>query len=188
MDHDTYREWLDLEVDGALEPAERAGLAVHLETCAECRGERQRLVELAQRLASARVEVRPGFAAEVVAVLESAPWEARRPTAWRWPVALLVVLAAGAATLAALASGTSSGANGWWTSAAALGEMLVAGLVAGAGMVGATWSGVGAAVGEWLGGSPVRLALAIVAVVLLNLLAARSISRRPRAAEARRSR
>jgi hypothetical protein len=66
--------------------------------------------------------------------------------------------------------------------------MMVAGLVAGAGLVGATWSGVGAAVGEWLGASPVRAVLALVAVVLLNVLAVRSLSRRPRAAEARRVR
>lgn len=188
MDHDTYREWLDLEVDGALEPADRAELAAHLEACAECRAERQRSIALAERLAAARVEVRPGFAADVVASLAPAPWEARRPTAWRWPVALLVAFAAGAAALSGLASGANGAASGWWASAAALGEMLVAGLVAGAGMVGATWSGVGAAVGEWLGGSPVRLALAIVAVVLLNLLAVRSISRRPRTAAARRLR
>jgi anti-sigma factor RsiW len=187
MDHDIYREWLDLEVDGALEPAQRSELTAHLEACAECRAERQRSAALVERLAAARIEVRPGFAAEVVAALEPAPWEARRGAAWRWPVALFVALAAAAATLSALAPGASS-AGGWWASAGALAEMLVAGLVAGAGMVGATWSGVGAAVGEWLGGSPVRLGLALVAVVLLNVLAARSLARRPRAAEARRPR
>jgi hypothetical protein len=188
MDHDIYREWLDLEVDGALEPAERGELAAHLEACAECRGERQRSISLAERLAATRVEVRPGFAADVVSALEPAPWEVRRPAAWRWPIALFVALAAGAAALSALSSGAGSPAGGWWASAGALAEMMAAGLVAGAGMVGATWSGVGAAVGEWLGGSPVRIGLAIVAVVLLNVLAARSLSRRPRAAEARRLR
>jgi predicted anti-sigma-YlaC factor YlaD len=188
MDHDIYREWLDLEIDGGLEPEERVRLAAHLEVCVECRTERQRSIALAERLASNRVAVRPGFAAEVVAALEPAPWEARRPAAWRWPVALLVALAAGAAALSGSAATAVGGSSGWWTSVGALARMFVAGLVAGAGMVGATWSGVGAAVGEWLGGSPARLVLAIVAVVLVNVLAVRSLSRRSRAAEARRTR
>lgn len=187
MDHDTYREWLDLEIDDGLEPAQRERLAAHLEACAECREERLRSIALAERLAAARVEVRPGFAAEVVAALEPAPWEARRPSAWRWPLALLVVLAAGSAALSSLAA-TTAGFGGWWAAAGAIAEMLVAGLVAGAGMAGATWSGVGAAIGDWLGGSPVRLVVALVAVVLLNVLALRSLRRRPRAATARRAR
>lgn len=188
MDHDIYREWLDLEVDGGLEPAERERLAAHLEACAECREERQRAIAFAERLTAARVEVRPGFAADVVAALEPAPWESLRPADWRWPVALFVALAAVAAALSGVAAGAAGTSGGWWASVGALARLFVAGLVAGAGMVGATWSGVGAAVGEWLGGSPVRLVLAIVAVVLLNVLAVRSLSRRPRAVEARRTR
>ena len=181
MEHETYREWLDLEADRALGEAERGELAAHVESCAECQNDRRSLLAVADRLRSAKVEVRAGFTAEVMAALEPAAWEARSLRAWRLPLAVLVLFAAGAALAWSLAGGSGGLAGGAWTAVAALAELVGAGLVAGSGLAAASWSGVGSAVAEWLGASPLRWIAALVAVGGLNYFALRLIRSRAEA-------
>lgn len=184
MEHDTFREWLDLEADGALGDAERAQLERHLVTCAGCRAERVELARLIGRLEASRVPVREGFAASVMAALEPAPWESRSPRAWRWPLALAGAMAAAAALLA---GGAGAGAAGsWWSTFGAVADLVGAALVAGSGLALATWTGVGAAVAEWLGRSPANWVAAGVLVLALDLLALRLL-RAGRRAESRAS-
>ncbi|HSM13332.1 MAG TPA: zf-HC2 domain-containing protein [Thermoanaerobaculia bacterium] len=178
MEHEKYRQWLDLEVDGSLEPAESGRLAAHLEACAACRDERDRLVALAERMRSARIAVRPGFSAEVMAALGSAPWEARPAHPWRVPVALAAALAAVAALAWNLAGASSAASGGAWAALAALGDLVRTGLLAASGLALATWAGVGSAVAEWLGASPLRWLAAVGAVVGFNYVALRLIRSR----------
>lgn len=185
MEHETWREWLDLAADGALPAGDRAALERHLEGCADCRAEAARLEALAGRLAASRIAVRPGFTGEVMAALGPAPWEARTPRAWRWPFALLLALGGAAAAIYGTAAAELDPAGRSWTALAALADLFRAALVAGAGLAAATWSGVGAAVGEWLGASPANWLAAGVLVVGLNLLALRLVRRRAGAAAAR---
>ena len=175
MEHETFREWLDLEVDGALGEAEQVQLEEHLVSCSGCRDERRQLALLAGRLAASRVPVREGFASAVMDALEPAPWESRLARAWAWPLALFVTLVA-AAALVSGAAGTGSGAAGsWWSALAAVAGLFGAGLVAGSGLAVATWTGVGAAVVEWLWRSPANWVAAGVLVLALDLLALRLV-------------
>jgi anti-sigma factor RsiW len=175
MDHDTFREWLDLEVDGALGDAERARLETHLVSCPECREESRTLALLKVRLTASRVPVREGFAAAVMDALEPAAWESRSPRAWAWPLALALALAGGAAGLTAMAARELDTAGPWWSALGAVADLFRAALVAGSGLAAATWTGVSAAVAEWLGRSPANWVAAGVLVVGLNLLGLRLI-------------
>jgi hypothetical protein len=187
MDHETYREWLDLEADGALDPERGAELAAHLESCAECREQRRLSAALVARLAADRVPVREGFARDVLAAVGNAPWErASGRRSWRLPVALLVLVGAAAAWFARAAA-TGAAADSGWPTLAALAGMVRSALVSGAGLAAATWGGVGAVVGGWLGASPARWIVAAVGVLCLDLLAVRLLRRRVRAAARRGS-
>jgi anti-sigma factor RsiW len=188
MDHDRYREWLDLAIDGALDESERAGLAAHLAGCADCRAEEARLRGLAARLAGSLAPVRPGFAAEVMSALEPAPWEARTLRAWRLPFALLLALGGAAAALfGGAAAGLDPGARSLGAFLA-LADLFSAALVAGGGLAAASWHGLGLGIGEWLGESPANLAAVAVVLVGLNYLLYRLLRRGPRPAEARAAR
>lgn len=172
------REWLDLEVDGALGAGERSRLAERVADSAALRGERHGLERLHTLLAESRIAVRPGFAAEIVRQLPRASWE-RASRAWWLPVAMAVVLAASGGLLL-VRSGLESGALG---TAAALFDFFQTAALAGAGMIGATWQGAGAALGELMAASRLNLAALLLAAVCLNLLLFRLI-RRPRRAPA----
>lgn len=185
-DHTTYREWLDLDLEGALPAGDGPRLAAHLADCADCRAERQRLAALHESLAAARVPVRAGFGDRVMASLPEAAWEGRAAPAarWAWAAGLVGLLAAASVALFAV-SGTRLAPGGTLAGAlGALAEMLAMAAIAGAGLLGATWRGLGMAVGELFGRSPGTL----VAVALLALcLAALTVSllRRPRPARRR---
>lgn len=50
MNCSAYRDWLSAYIDGALEPAKRAGLEAHLQACAGCRQEHEALKAMVQAL------------------------------------------------------------------------------------------------------------------------------------------
>lgn len=180
-DHTTYREWLDLDVEGALPAGDGPRLAAHLAGCAECRDERQRLAALHQTLAAARVPVRPGFRHQVMASLPEAAWERRRAPAarWAWAAGLVALLAAASAALFAVSGARLAPGGSLAGALVALGEMLAMAALAGAGLLGATWTGLGMAVGELFARSPGTLAaVALLAVCLAALTV--SLLRRPR--------
>jgi len=188
-EHTRYLEWLDLEVEGELADAERRRLAGHLAECAGCAGERRRLLRLREALGEARVPVREGFRAQVMAALPAAGWQgAAAPAVSRRSLAAaaagVVLLALASALVLATASGAAAPGLGLL---AALGEMTAAALVTGAGLLGASWAGVGLALGELFGSAPgVLVGFALLLVLLSGLLVA--LLRRPRAAEAARRR
>lgn len=179
-DHTTYREWLNLDADGMLSHEERTRLESHLATCPECRRERGELAALDGLLRESRIAVRPDFRASVMSSLPAAGWEVRSARAWRFPVAAFVLLAGIAAAL--LSAGSIAGAE---TSAlgtlAAVAELVWATVLAGAGLLKASWKGIGIVVEDVLS-SPLSLGVFGVFVLCLNLLLV-SLLRRKRPAE-----
>jgi hypothetical protein len=188
--HSQLREWLDLELDGAVGGAdlghlERRELRRHLDTCAECAAERAALLALRETLDEARVPVREGFRAAVMAALPQSGWEARPVSAWRLPAAMLLLLGVAAAAL--LVAGDLAGVGGsLLATLGSIGELLAATALAGAGLLGASWKGLGLLFSQALAGSPLHLAAAGIGVVCLDLLVLRMVRRRRRATAAAR--
>lgn len=187
MDHDLYREWIDLDADGALEPERRAALAAHAMGCEECQAELAGARDLVHRLETARVDVRPGFASEVLSALEPAPWEARTLRAWRLPFAIVLVLAGVAAAIFGGAAAELDRGAGGFGALVALADLFATAATAGAGLLAASWQGLGLGVAEWLGASKLNAAAAVGAVVGINYLLLRALRRRPARVESGRS-
>lgn len=181
--HDTFREWLFLELDGGLQPAEKSRLEAHLRVCDECRRERAGAASLARLLDASRVPVRQGFAREVVSALPATGWQGRHPRSWAAALVLLVALGAAAAATVATGGGLAEGLP----LAGALGaiaELLRSTALAGAGLLTASWRGVGLALEEALGGSTLNLVVFGVLVLGLDLLFIRFLLRSSRRAQA----
>ena len=174
-DHSTYREWLNLDVDGELPPAQRAALDEHLATCPECRSERDELLAFESLLASNRVPVRSDFRDQVLASLPAAGWESRAPRTWSFPAAVVILLAGIAAAL--LGSTRVSSSSSVLSTLSAVGGMLQATLQAGAGLLAASWKGAGMVFAETLS-SPMSLGVFAFLVVCLNLLLISLVRRR----------
>ena len=175
--HEVYEEWVELEADGFLSPERRARLDAHAADCARCRDERQALARLGALLRETAVAVEPGFRARVLERLPAAGWEGRHPRTWRLPFAVFALLGGLAA---ALIGGTSAqlGPEGSMVAAlAALGEMARAAVLAGAGLLGASWKGVGLAMRELLD-SPLDVAALGFLVLCLDLLLVSLLRRR----------
>jgi len=172
-DHDTFREWLNLDADGTLAPAERARLEEHLAGCEECRREREELVAFERLLQRSAVPVRPDFADAVMAALPPAGWEARSPRTWRFPLAVAAMLLMIAGLLVAGSSAAPSGL----AALGAVGGMIRATALAGAGLLGASWKGIGIVVEEVIS-SPVSLGAFGFLVLCLNLLLVSLLRRR----------
>ena len=177
-DHNTYREWLNLDVDGALSEENRARLTEHLATCAACRSEREKLLAFEGLLQKNRVAVRPDFREQVLSSLPTAGWESRSPRTWAFPAAVFVLLAG----IAAFVMGSRGPHSSLLSALAAVSGMFRASAVAGAGLLAASWKGLGMAFAAILS-SPMSLGAFALVVVCLNLLLV-SLLRRRRAAAA----
>lgn len=182
-----YRGLLDLESDGALEAADSSALRAALEASSELREERRQLVLLNEVLSASRISPRPGFVDDVMASLPASPaWSVAPVPAvrrWRFPIAALVMLAVAGMILMSLDPGGLQAAASVGGLMAAIGGLLTSTLMAGAGLLGASWRGVGMALGEALT-LPQQVAFG-VAVVALNILLFRLVrhGRRERATE-----
>lgn len=179
-DHNTYREWLNLEVDGRLPPPRRTELEQHLTACAECRTEQEDLLALGNLLQKNRIPLRPDFKDAVFASLPAAGWENRHPRTWGFPAAVFLLLAGIAAAL--FGSGHLETAGSGATALLAMADMLGSTMQAGAGLLAATWKGLGLAAGEVIASPKILAALAVL-VISLNLLFI-SLLRRRRSAPA----
>jgi hypothetical protein len=176
-EHTPYREWLDLAADGGLEPERQAPLERHLAACPECRAELAALQSLDSLLMRSRLPVQPDLRSRVMQALPVAGWEARHPRTWSFPVALMVLLA-GAAT-ALLGTGAAPldpAAHSGWGALFAVAGMFKATLLAGGGLLAASWRGVGMVVEGSL--TPAVMGGFALFVVFLNLLLVSLLRRR----------
>ncbi len=181
-DHSRYLELAYLEPDGRLTAAERSGLAHHLAGCAECREARAGAAGLDRLLAGSRVRVEHGFSARVLESLPPAGWEARSPRSWTAALALLALLGVAAAVAARL--GSAEPAPPLAGAFFAVLELFRSAGLAGAGLVGASWRGVGIALGEALAAAPLGFVVFGVLVAALDVLFVRFLLRAMRAARA----
>lgn len=179
-DHNTYREWLTLDADGMLDVKERGLLDDHLASCADCRREREESLALDALLQRSALPVRADFRESVMSALPTAGWEARSPRAWRFTAAVIVLLGALAAAL--MIAGSSPSSSSGLGTLAAVGGMVQAAVVAGAGLLGASWKGLGMVVDKVIA-SPVSLGAFGFLVLCLNLFLV-SLIRRKRPAGA----
>jgi|CXWL01.1.fsa_nt_gi hypothetical protein len=163
-------EWLDRDVEGDLEPSQRARLAALSATTPELAVERAQLERLRSLLAAGQISVEPTFSLRVMAGLPAAGWEARHPRFWLGPAFLAALLAAAAATFVGVSSARLEPGVPFVAAFGAVLALLGKSLLAGAGLLGASWRGVGMTVGRFLSASPANLAAATVAVVCLDLL------------------
>lgn len=177
-----------VRAEGALSATERARLEEHLAGCADCRQERASLRLVHTRLAASVVQPREGFTGEVMRALVPAPWEARAVVVWRWPFAMLLVLGGLAAILLGGAVAELEPRAGSFDAFVALARLLESAALAGAGLLGASWQGLGSGLAEWLAASKTHLATAGLFVLALNLLFLRLLRPSSRKAEARKSR
>lgn len=183
MTHETWEEWLQIDFDGELEPERQARLREHLASCPKCEAEARGLAELRQALCAAAAPVRQDFTSAVMSALPPAGWESRHARAWAAPLALIALLGGGAAILVGVSAARLQPAGQMFGAFGALFDLFSTAVLAGAGLLQASWRGVGLALGEVLSGSWVNLGAFALGVVGLNFLLVRLI-RRGRAAEA----
>lgn len=186
MRTDRLREELDLELDGALDDAARVALAARIEGDLELARERQALAGVHAALAAAVVQPRPGFVADVMRALPPAAWEGRTVVAWRWPFALLLVLGGVAAALFGGAAAELEPSAPGFAAFAALAKLWSSAALAGAGLAGATWTGLGLGLAQWLVESKLHLFASAALLVGLNLLLVRLMRAPARVRETRR--
>jgi anti-sigma factor RsiW len=178
-DHATYREWLNLEADGRLPRNERVRLEDHLATCSACRSELDELRQLEGLLLRASVPVRESFRDDILAALPVTGWEARGPRTWGFPAAMFILLG----VIATAVIGSSAGGEHAGLGAiSAIFGMFQATVLAGSGLLGASWKGFGLVFQEMLS-SPMSLGMFGVFVLCLNILLV-SMIRRKRATHA----
>lgn len=183
QEHRTFQEWLYLEPDGGLTRAEQAELERHLGNCGGCRTTRREVAAMGAWLDTARVEVDPSLAERVMENLPPAGWEARNPRAWRGAAAALAVVALAAVLVAILGGQTGTGPAAPTIGAArAMLDLLLTTAVAGAGLLTASWQGLGLALGKVFGGSKLTLAAFAVFVGGIDFLFVRYLLRQPRRA------
>lgn len=170
VEHDTYREWLDLSRTGELSAAEEARLSRHLGECASCREELEATRQLDELLVSDRIQPRSDLVDMVMARLPEAGWQARHPRSWGPALVALTVIAGAAAALLGSGAAEIEPREPFLGALAALFELFKGALLAGSGLLRASWHGVGLAVGNLLTRSWLDGSLTVIGVLSLDLL------------------
>ena len=162
-------EWLSHELDGALDARERGQLEASLASDAKLRQERLEWKRLDSLLASSQLPVEADFRRRVMASLPAAGWESRHPRSWRWAVAILLLLGGSSAALVGAGSARAAGGGAMFGAARSVLDLFVSSALAGAGLLAASWKGIGVAMGDLFAKPASFIGLALF-VVLLNLL------------------
>jgi len=176
-DHTHYREWLYLEPDGELNAGQRSNLQQHLSGCASCRDERRELAQMYEILEQSKLPVGEEFTREVMVELPATGWETRSPRTWIAALVAVLVLSIGSALLIGGASENVLSAAPVAV-ASAVWELLSSSALAGAGLLAASWKGLGLAFRDVLGQSIWNLLAMGVVVVGLDVLLIRFLLRR----------
>jgi len=182
---------VDLAVDGSLGPAEREALRGRLDGDDALRREERDLTRLNEVLALGRVTARPGFTSEVMATLPAnAPWAERQPRGWRSALLALAALLALSIGVLGVAGAQLQPGSPLFAAARAIADFAVAAALSGAGLLTASWRGVGMAIAAALD-LPATVVFGVGVLAVNALLFALLRGRRRRAlagARARRGR
>jgi len=182
-DSATWKQWVDLDLEGELGREEKVRLDELSESEGEVLAERRALESLRRMIEDDRIEVRPGFTQRVMAALPPAWWERRGASAglpaWALPLVMMLVLALGAALTFGAAEATGRVADVGLLVA----DFMAVTLLAGAGLLFATWRGVGFGLDQLFADSGLSLLALATAVLFLNLLFFSMLRRRPKAAQ-----
>ena len=182
LDHETYREWLHLECDGELRSAHRSRLRQHLDSCAECRAESQELVALDKLLTESRIPVHRSFHDDVMSALPTAGWESSHPRSWVAAVIEAALLGITGAALLGTSAARLEPTAPFVGAIMAVVDLFRSTAVAGAGLLTASWKGLGLAFQELLAGSVWNLIAVGLLVFGLDFLLIRLLLRRNRPA------
>lgn len=172
-------EWMDLDADGALGAEERRTLEAQLAERPELARQRRALEGLHSLIAESRIPVAAGFSERVMAALPAVPWrqtERRAVPVWGLPLAVMLAFALGAAWLLS-GSGLLGGGAVVGTILAML-DLAKTSVLAGSGLLYATWRGIGFGLEEVIGASPGGLVAFGILVLCLDLLFLSMLRRR----------
>lgn len=173
------QQWLDASAEGPLEAAAAARLAAELAADARLAAEQAGWQALHRVLREDRIAVQPGFSERVMAALPAPAWQPSAAGRAFHPalVAALLLCTLGATfLLAGLADQPLAGTG------LALADFLQTTLLAGSGIVAATWVGLGFGLEQLFAESGASLAVFGLAVLFLNLLFFSLLRRRAPAA------
>lgn len=163
-----WMQWLDLDADGELSAEERSRLDAAMAEDPARESDRVAFRKLHELLApgctaAPSIEPSPDFVARVMDNLPRADWEAHQEesslAAWQMPIAAMLLFAVGAAFLL---SGVDSAILG---TGAAIADFLATTALAGAGLLEASWRGMGWGLQQMFADSPATVA-AFAGVVL----------------------
>lgn len=174
---------LQRHLDGDLSEYEARQLSQQVRSSPALRREQAQLETLVSLLEEGRIPVEAGFEQRVLDNLPPAAWEARGARAWRLPAAMLVVLAVVGVVLAKAAQPAAGSIVGALSAAL---ELLVTATLTGAGLLGASWTGLQAVFRGLGAGSPWAMVGLATLVLVLNGLLVYALRRRPRLAAAER--
>ena len=170
VDRTTLKELLQRHLDGVLSSQEQRLLDEGLRRAPDLAAEGRQLRSLATHMEAARIPVRGDFREQVMAALPPAAWEARAARSWRLPVAFLAALVGSLVGLARWMPESFQAQGPVAGTLAAVGDLLRASVVTGAGLLGATWKGLQAGAVELFAASPMTALGLLVLALGLNLL------------------
>ena len=158
MDHLEISERLEAFVKAELPTAEAATVSGHLAGCASCRADLEIERRLLASLDGQAIAVRPDFATSVLSSISRlpAPWQASPIAAsrsrWAWPLAAAALFALALGLVGAGSESPLAGTVG------TLFDLAAHGVLAGAGLIGASWQGLGIAARGIFAADPILLA------------------------------
>jgi len=187
-DDEAFREEIlqriQRQLDGELTLEEESGLAEILAERPELTAERRAMAVLYDALDADRVVVDPGLEDRILAALPAVPpWAAPARSRWAFAAVSALLLAVTASLFLLTGVGSASPMGGL---IAALADFFVTTSLAGAGLLAASWRGLGMALGELLDG-PGWIVFG-AGVLALDLLLLQLLRRRRLAASERSAR
>lgn len=167
MDREMLTELLDLDVDAGLSELEKARLEVGLAAHGDLVSERRRLEALHSLMRESAIPVRPDFRGQVMAQLPSPAWQPSSVPVWALPLAMLLLAGVAGAFVLSFASPSAGPIAG---TGLALFDFFQVTALAGAGLIAASWRGLGLGLEELIASSGMSLVALVVFVACLNLL------------------